>query len=152
MTDSMRADSETQTLSNPLLDLAVASLEAQLKAWQTYQIETAQFVAKRLRANLEHVRALGHCCDGHSMGECQLAWLGDIQKYYAEEYGRITATAFAIGFSELANFGRLFGSTTTKNPQPVQPASGPQRAPRRPRVRVWRQPLEDRLFRLTTRS
>ncbi len=124
MTDSIRAGSETQTLSNPILDLAVAGMEVQLKAWQTFQVEAAQFVAKRLRANLEHMRALGHCCDGHSVGECQLAWLGDFQKDYAEECGRITANAFAIGFGELANLGRLFGSPATKKLH-SQPASGP---------------------------
>ena len=129
MPQSTRADSDTKKLPNPFLDLAVASLEAQLKAWQAYQVESAQFVAKRLKANLEHVRALGHCCDGQSVGECQHAWLGDLQKDYVEEFGRITATGFAIGFGELANLGQLFGAPATKNPQPVQPAPEPQRAP-----------------------
>jgi len=129
MQNATRAGEKQTRLSNPFLDLAVAGLEAQLKAWQTYQVETTQFVAKRLRSNLEHLQALGHCCDADSVNECQRAWLGDVQKDYAEEWSRITATAFAMGFGELANLGRLFGSTATKNPQPVQPVSGPQRVP-----------------------
>src|SRR3989304_2711774 len=76
-------------LANPLLDLAVAGLEAQLKAWQAYQVEGTRFVANRMRANLEHLRALGHCCDAPSMGECQRTRLGDIQKDDAEECGRL---------------------------------------------------------------
>jgi hypothetical protein len=133
MQDSIRPGGEQQTrLFNPLLDLAVAGLEAQLKAWQTYQVEGAHFVAKRLHSILKNLRALGHCCDAHSIGECQRAWLSDIQKDYAEECGRITATTFAIGFGDLAGLGWLFGQRTAKEiPQVqsergVQPASQPK--------------------------
>jgi hypothetical protein len=62
MQESIRAEKQSP-LSNPLLDLAVAGLEAQLKAWQAYQVEGTRFVARRMHTNLEHLRALGHCCD-----------------------------------------------------------------------------------------
>ena len=39
MQESIRTGGDKQfRLSNPLLDLAVAGLEAQLKAWQAYQV------------------------------------------------------------------------------------------------------------------
>src|SRR3990170_2168165 len=79
MQESMRAEKQSR-LSNPLLDLAIAGLEAQLKAWQAYQVEGTHFVARRMRSNLQHLQALGHCCDAPSMGECQRAWLGNLQK------------------------------------------------------------------------
>lgn len=121
MQESSHMGGNQQTrLFNPFLDLAIAGLEAQLKAWQTYQVEGARFVAKRLHANLEHMRALGHCSDTHSMGECQKAWLSDIQKDYGEECGRITATTFAIGFGDLAGLGWLFGQRTPKHSPQVQ--------------------------------
>jgi hypothetical protein len=124
MQDSPSAGSGKQTrLFNPFLDLTVAGLEMQLKAWQTYQVEGTRFVAKRLRSNLQHLRALGHCGDAHSIGECQRAWLSNVQKDYAEEWGRITATTFAIGFGDLAGFGRLFGQRTANDSPQVQ--SGP---------------------------
>jgi hypothetical protein len=125
MRDSIRAGGETQSrLSNPLLDIAIAGLEAQLKAWQAYQVESTHFVAKRMRCNLEHLRALGHCCDMQSTNECQRAWLRDIQK---EEWGRIAATSFALAFGELSGLGWLFGQRTTKEvatpQQEAQPAN-----------------------------
>src|SRR5262245_35675132 len=83
-------------LSNPLLDLAIAGLETQLKAWQAYQVEGAHFIAKRLRANLELVRALGHCTEAGHAGECLRAWLHDLQWDYGEECGRVAATTFSI--------------------------------------------------------
>jgi hypothetical protein len=115
-------------LSNPLLDLTVACLEAQLKAWQAYQVEGTRFVANRMRCNLEHLRALGHCCDIQSAGECQRAWMRDIQKDYAEEWGRIVATTFALGFGELSGFGCLFGQSPAKAaPEPRRvPQAGPK--------------------------
>jgi hypothetical protein len=130
MQESSRAGDEKQSrLSNPLLDLTIAGLEAQLKAWQAYQVEGTRFVAKRMRANLEHVRALGHCRDPQSIGECQRAWLGDLQKDYGEEWARIAATTFAIGFADLAGLGWLFGQRTGHgSPQP-QPDPGPQLRP-----------------------
>ena len=110
MQDSIRAGGETQSrLPNPLFDLAIADLEAQLKAWQAYQVEGTRFVSKRMRGNLEHLRALGHCCDIQSAAGCQRAWLRNIQKDYAEEWGRIAATSFALAFGELSAFGSLFG-------------------------------------------
>ena len=109
MQDSIRAGGETPTrLPNPLLDLAIAGLEAQFKAWQAYQVEGTRFVSKRIRCNLEHLRALGHCCDMQSTAECQHAWLKDVQKDYAEEWGRIAATSFALAFGEHSAFGSLF--------------------------------------------
>jgi hypothetical protein len=113
-------------LSNPLLDLTIAGLETQLKAWQAYQVEGAHFIAKRLRANLELLRALGHCAEAGHVGECQRAWLRELQGDYAEEWGRIVATTFSLGFADLAAMGLLFGPRTTKLWPNVQP--GPRRA------------------------
>jgi hypothetical protein len=96
-------------LSNPFLDLTVAALEAQLKAWQTYQVEGTRFIAKRMRANLEHLRALGHCCEVQSVGECQRTWVRECQADYAEECGRIAATTFELCYGDLAGMGWLFG-------------------------------------------
>jgi hypothetical protein len=128
MQDSPSAGGGKQTrLFNPFLDLAVVGLEMQLKAWQTYQVEGTRFVAKRLRSNLEHLQTLGHCGDARSIGECQQAWLSNIQKDYAEEWGRITATSFAVGFGDLAGFRWLFGQRTAKDSPQVQ-SGGPQRS------------------------
>ncbi len=129
MQEPIRAEKQPR-LSNPLLDLAVAGLEAQLKAWQAYQVEGTRFVANRMRANLEHLRALGHCCDAPSMGECQRAWLRNIQKDYAEECGRLAATTFTIGFGDIAGLGWLFGQRTVQNSTEHQPASPPTSQPR----------------------
>ena len=43
------------------------------------------------------------------MGECQLAWLREIHKDYAEECARLAATAFTLGFADLTGLGGLFG-------------------------------------------
>ena len=124
MQESIRAGAETASrLPNPLLDLAIAGLETQLKAWQAYQVEGTRFVAKRLRCDLEYLRALGHCCDIESTGECQQHWLRDMQKDYTEEWGRIVATTFALGFGELSGFGSLFGQ------RPAKETSQSQREP-----------------------
>jgi hypothetical protein len=129
MPEPIRAEKQSR-LANPLLDLAVAGLEAQLKAWQAYQVEGTRFVANRMRANLEHLRALGHCCDAQSMGECQRTWLRDVQKDYAEECGRVAATTFALGFTDLVGLGWLFGQRTAAgSPQP-QPAPQPGSQPK----------------------
>jgi hypothetical protein len=103
------AGEKTFRLPNPLLDFAVAAVEAQLKAWQAYQIEGAHFVAKRMRNNLEQLRALGHCCDAQSIGTRQLAWLREIQTDYAEEWGRVAATTLTLGTAEFCGLGCLFG-------------------------------------------
>jgi hypothetical protein len=133
MQDSIRAESEKPSrLSNPLLDLAVAGLEAQLKAWQAFQVEGAQFVAKRMRCNLEQLRSLGHCGDIQSMGACQLAWLNDVQKDYAEECGRIAGTSFTLGFADLTGLGWLFGKRTAegcREPQPGSQSTGKPKSP-----------------------
>ena len=129
MQEPIRAEKQPR-LSNPLLDLAVAGLEAQLKAWQAYQVEGTRFVANRMRANLEYLRALGHCCDAPSMGECQRAWLRDIQKDYAEECGRLAATTFTIGFGDIAGLGWLFGQRTVQSSTEHQPALPPTGQPR----------------------
>jgi len=125
MQESVRAGSETQSrLPNPILDLAIAVLEGQLKAWQAYQVEGTRFVAKRLRADLEHLRALGHCCDIESTAECQRAWLRETQKDYAEEWGRLVATGFALCFGELSGFGSLFLGRPAQ--EPCEPAAAEQ--------------------------
>lgn len=133
MQDSIRAGGEMQSrLANPFLDLAVATLEAQLKAWQAYQVEGSQFMAKRLRGNLEYLRALGHCSDLQSTGECHQAWFREMQKDYAEEWGRIAATGFALTFGDLSGLGWMFGqraATGTQN-APKTPQKGqPQKSP-----------------------
>lgn len=130
MQESIAAQGDTKSrLSNPLLDLVIAGLEAQLKFWQAYQVEGTRFVANRMRCNLEHLRALGHCCDMQSTSECQRAWMRNIQKDYAEEWGRIAATSFALAFGEVSAFGSLFGQRAAKGPsepevkaKPGQPA------------------------------
>jgi hypothetical protein len=101
-------------LPNPLLDLTIAGLEAQLKAWQAFQVEGAHFVAKRLRANLELLRALGHCTEAGHVGECHRAWLRELQGDYAEEWGRVVATTFSLCFADLAGIGLLFGPRAAK--------------------------------------
>ena len=126
MQEVIRAGDLPANLSNPLLDFAIAGLEAQLKAWQTYQVEGTRFVARRMRGNLEHLRALGHCCDVQSAGNCQRAWLHDLQKDYAEEWGRIAATSFALGLGELSGLGGLLGRHPTKEaaePRPEAPST-----------------------------
>jgi hypothetical protein len=60
------------------------------------------------------LRALGHCCDIESTAECHRAWLHNIQKDYTEEWGRLTATSYALGFGELSSFGSLYGQPQTK--------------------------------------
>jgi hypothetical protein len=122
MQDFIRAEGEKLSrLPNPFLDFAIVGLEAQLKAWQAYQVEGTRFVAKRMRADLEHLRALGHCCDVQSMGTCQLAWLRDMQKDYAEEGARLAATNFGIGFADISGLGWLFGQRTVKTSPQSQP-------------------------------
>jgi len=101
-------------LPNPLLDLTIAGLETQLKAWQAYQVEGASFIAKRLHANLELLRALGHCAEAGHVGECQRAWLRELQGDYAEEWGRVVATTFSLCFADVASIGLLFGPRTAK--------------------------------------
>lgn len=117
-------------LPNPLLDFAVAGVEAQLKAWQAYQVEGARFVAKRMRNNLEQLRALGHCCDAQSVGAHQLAWLREIQRDYAEEWGRIAATTFTLGSSEFCGLGCLFGQRLTKEELEPKRQTGTQAKPK----------------------
>jgi len=135
-TEAMMQDSSGKQarLPNPFLDLTVAGLEAQLKAWQAYQVEGTQFIARRMRANLEHLRALGHCCEVQSMGECQRTWLRECQADYAEECGRIAATTFALCSADLTGMGWLFGQRTRQLWPQAQ--TGPQ-FPSRPQP--WRQ-------------
>ena len=116
-------------LPNPLLDLTIAGLEAQLKAWQAYEVEGAHFIAKRLRANLELLRAFGHCTEPEYIGDCHRAWVRELQGDYAEEWGRIGATTFSLCFADLAAMGLLFGPRTTKLWPNVQP--DPEVEPRR---------------------
>jgi hypothetical protein len=122
MPETAKTNQASQTrLPNPLLDLTIAGLEMQLKAWQAYQVEGAHFIAKRLRANLELMRGLGHCAEAGHAGECLRAWLRDLQGDYGEECGRVAATTFSICFADLASMGLLFGPRAAKlwpNPQP----------------------------------
>jgi len=122
-------------LANPILDLVVAGCEVQLKAWQAYRVEGTAFVAKRLSANLECLRALGHCCDVQSAVECQRAWLRDCQRDYAEEWARIVATTFALGFGNIAGMGWPLGLRTAETcAEPElqsEPQSEPQPVPQR---------------------
>jgi hypothetical protein len=119
MEDSIPGDASKPTrLPNPFLDFAVTGLAVQLKFWQAYQVEGAGWVAKRMRKNLEQLRTLGHCCDAKSLSECQLGWLREIQKDYAEELARITATTFTLGLGELPGLGWLFGKRTAGGQQP----------------------------------
>ena len=106
MPESAKTNQASQgRLPDPLLDLAIAGLETQLKAWQAYQVEGAHFIAKRLRANLELMRSLGHCTEAGHAGECQRAWLRELQGDYAEEWGRIVATTLTLCFADLAAMG-----------------------------------------------
>ena len=54
------------------------------------------------------------------MGECQLAWLREIHKDYAEECARLAATAFTLGFADLTGLGGLFGQRTTQASRETQ--------------------------------
>jgi hypothetical protein len=131
MQDTVNAKDETPLrLSNPFLDLATAAAETQLKAWQAYQVEGTRFVAKRLGANLTFLRSLGHCGDVQAMSECQRAWFANCRKDYAEEWGRLMGTSFALGFADLAGMGRLIGRRTAQDNRP-EPQSEPGTAPRR---------------------
>jgi hypothetical protein len=110
----------------PFLDLAVIGVETQLKAWQAYQVEGARFVANRMRANLECLRALGRCTDAPAMTECGRDWFETARKDYSEEWGRLLGTASALGFADMAAFGQLFDQKT-KAPAPAdEPARHPQ--------------------------
>jgi hypothetical protein len=129
MQESVPTGGETQTrLFNPILDLAIAVSEAQLKAWQAYQVEGTRFVAKRLRANLELLRALGHCTDIPAIGECQRCWLSDLRQDYGEEWGRLVGTTCALGFADLAPMGWPFGrpAARTSSESPSRSKPGPQ--------------------------
>jgi hypothetical protein len=120
MQHSIPADTNKPRVPNPFLDFAVTGLEAQLKFWQAFQVEGARFVAKRMRNNLEQLRALGHCCEAQAMGECQLAWVREMQKDYAEEFARLAATAFTLGFADLTGLGWLFGQRTAQPSRETQ--------------------------------
>ncbi|MGA7455819.1 MAG: hypothetical protein WBW51_00625 [Methyloceanibacter sp.] len=129
MQDSTPAQANKPSrLPNPFLDFAVTGLEAQLKFWQAFQVEGARFVAKRMRNDLEQLRALGHCCDAQSMGDCQLAWVREIQKDYAEELARLAATSFTLGFTDLTGLGWLFGKRAAQASRETQ-AIGPKSKP-----------------------
>ncbi len=109
MQETVKIDRTGARLSNPLLDLTVAGLEAQLKAWQAFQVEGADFVAKRLRADLELAKALGHCVEAGHAGDCCRAWLSDMRADYAEEWGRLAATGFSLAFVDLSSIGLVLG-------------------------------------------
>ena len=102
-------------LSNPLLDFCIRGTEAQLKAWHAFQVEGANFVAKRIRANLEFLCSLGHCGDSQSISACQQAWLNGLHGDYIEELGRIAGPSVALAQSNLDPMASLFGRRTNKN-------------------------------------
>jgi hypothetical protein len=110
----------------PFLDLAVIGVETQLKAWQAYQVEGARFVAKRMHANLECLRALGRCHDASTMTECCRDWIETARKDYSEEWGRLLGTASALGFADMAAFGQVFGKKMTVPTPAGEPARHPQ--------------------------
>ena len=126
-----QAEPSHARLANPLLDLTIAGLEAQLKAWQAYQVEGTLFIAKRLHANLELFRGFGHCRETEHVGECHRAWVSAAQTDYAEEWGRVAATTFALCFADLATMGLLCGPRTSQLWPNVQsePESGLEKAP-----------------------
>lgn len=112
----------------PFLDLAVIGVETQLKAWQAYQVEGARFVAKRIHANLECLRALGRCTDAPAVSECCRDWLETARKDYGEEWGRLLGTTSALGFADMAAFGQLFDQKM----KAATPREEPVRQPRAP--------------------
>jgi hypothetical protein len=99
---SVRQDSGPAEIRNPILDLVIAGLEGQARAWQALHAETTRFVATRIHANLELLRKLAHCRDIEAMGQCHRSWLADLRKDYVEEWARIVGTTYAVGFNELA--------------------------------------------------
>ena len=117
--------------ANPLLDFATGLAEMQLKYWQAYQVEGAAFVAKRTRADLEFLRALGHCADAQALSDCYWSWLADVRKDYAEEMARLMATTFALGISQFAPMGSVFtgGKPKTSNGLDQTPHAPGGRAP-----------------------
>jgi hypothetical protein len=118
MQDPTPAGGETLArLANPFLDLAIAGLEFQLKAWQAFQVEGTRFIAHRMRENLKHLRTLGHCCDVPSAAGSQRAWLHQCQRDYVDEWGRLVATSFALGLDEFSSFASLIGQPQPKAPE-----------------------------------
>jgi hypothetical protein len=114
--------------ANPLLDFTVAMAEAQLKYWQAFHVEGTAFVAKRMRANLEYMRALGHCSDPKSACDCQLAWFADARKDYGEEWARLAGTIVALGVSELAPMHNVFMRRSASGSNGLAPDTGVSRA------------------------
>lgn len=112
------------SLANPILDFWVAGAEAQMKAWQAYQVEGTRFVTKRLHANLEYLRSLGHCGEWESMGQCQRAWLAELQKDYTEELGRLAGTSVAVTLSTLGPAAWTGSERSAR----VVPEANPRRA------------------------
>lgn len=131
MQESTPSASQTKSqLSNPLLDFLIAGIEAQLRAWQAFQVEGTRFVAKRINANLDHLRALGHCSDTQSASECQRAFFANAQKDYTEEWARLAATGYALSFGQLSGLGAMFGQRASEDPFASEPARQPEgRAP-----------------------
>ncbi|ODR96113.1 hypothetical protein AUC69_15160 [Methyloceanibacter superfactus] len=114
-------------IANPLLDFATAAAEAQLKFWQAFHVEGSAFVAKRLRANLEFLRELGHCADPRAIGDCQWAWLGNLRKDYAEEWARLAGTTFALGVSEMSPMSGFYARAERKGSNGLAPGQRPAR-------------------------
>jgi hypothetical protein len=118
MQKPMNADEEGPfRVTNPVLDFWIRGAEAQLKAWQAYQVEGARFVAKRMHSHLEFLRSLGHCGDASAVSRCQLACIDAMHKDYAEEAGRILGTTAALALGALQPVG-AFGGQRNSRPSP----------------------------------
>jgi hypothetical protein len=110
----------------PFLDFAAIGVETQLKPWQAYQVEGVRFVANRMHANLECLRALGRCTDAPAMTACCRDWFETARRDYAEEWSRLLGTAPALGFADMAAFGQMFGQKTRAFAPADEPAHHPQ--------------------------
>ncbi len=88
----------------PTLDAATWSAERGLKALLEYQLEGLRFAARRTYGNLEFMRCLRHCQGWQEALQLQRTWLNEAAADYAEEWGRIVGTGFALangGFAPL---------------------------------------------------
>lgn len=86
----------------PTLDAATWSAERWLKAVLEYQLEGLRFAAKRTYCDLECMRHLRHCQGWQDALQLQQMWLNEAAADYAEEWGRIVGTGFALANSGFA--------------------------------------------------
>lgn len=118
-------------LWNPLLDATIILLEGNLKAWQAYEVESARFIAKRMGATIEHLRALRQCCDVESANERQRTFFSEAQKDYAEEFGRLLATGYALSIGQISGLTKIseHRHVVTCDPAPRSDTEGPAGRP-----------------------